>query len=55
MSGFVMAEKKKHKAEKKNTASQPKGESEWRLIFSREIKKYETFACTFCAKASKSA
>ena len=34
--------KKNHEAEKKYRKS-PKGVSEWMLIFSREIKKYETF------------
>ena len=38
-----MAEKKKHEAEKEKYRKSPKGVSEWMLIFSREIKKYETF------------
>ena len=36
--------KKITRREKKNRKS-PKGVSEWMLIFSREIKKYETFVC----------
>ena len=43
MSGFMTAEIKKHESEIKKYRDQPKGVSEWILIFSRDIKKWEIF------------
>ena len=39
----MTVEIKKHESEIKKYRDRPKGVSEWILIFSREIKKYETF------------
>ena len=46
----MTAEIKKHESEIKKYRDRPKGVSEWILIFSREIKKYETFDPGFVFK-----